>query len=354
VGPITAGILLARFKSPHAIFAASHAALRAVVSDALASALLAVPDAAQARALDTILSWCSLDGNHVLTLDDPAYPALLREIPDPPLLLYAKGQPALLAGPALAIVGSRNATTQGKHTAAAFAEALSSAGLTIVSGLALGIDTAAHEGALRGPGSTIAVVGTGADRIYPRRNRALAHQIAQDGCVLSEYPLGTAALAANFPRRNRLISGLACGVLVVEAAAGSGSLITANVANEQGRDVFAIPGSIHSPLSKGCHKLIQNGARLVETAADLFEALAMAPLVTGALPHAGQAGAAAAAVDGDSAALLEVMGQGPLHGDILADLSDMPPGKLLAQLMALELAGMVERLPGGLFQRLNR
>jgi DNA processing protein len=369
VGPVTAKLLLARFKSPFAIFSASHAALRTTVSDAVARALLMPMDSAQAAAVDAVHEWRAQPGNQVLTQQDAAWPALLRELPDPPVVLYAKGRTALLAGAALAIVGSRNATVQGRITATSFAEALSCAGITIVSGLALGIDAAAHEGGLRGAGSTVAVVGTGADRIYPRRNRDLAHRIAADGCVLSEYPLGTQALAANFPRRNRLISGLSCGVLVVEAAAESGSLITANVANDQGREVFAIPGSIHSPLSKGCHKLIQSGAHLIASASELLTALAASPLVRAGLPMAAAASATASATGSATASpsasampdeaaefagLLHTLGQGPVHGDTLADLVSMPVSKLSAQLMALELAGQVERLPGGLFQRVNR
>lgn len=360
VGPVSASALLARFSTPDAIFSASHAALRSVVSDVLARALLAPVDGALAAAIDAALEWQSQPGNHVLTRPDPAYPTLLRRIPDPPLLLYAKGRLDVLAGAALAVVGSRNATVQGRITATGFAEALSHAGVTVVSGLALGIDAAAHEGGLRGPASTVAVVGTGADRIYPRRNRDLAHRIASEGCVLSEYSLGTPAMAANFPRRNRLISGMSSGVLVVEAAAGSGSLITAEIANDQGRDVFAIPGSIHSPLSKGCHMLIKSGARMIETTGELLEALARSPLVRACLPEPDSAPvpvadiAAVPAPDAELAALLAALGQGPVHGDTLAAMTTMPVGKLSAQLVALELDGQVERLPGGLFQRVNR
>ena len=348
VGPVTANALLDRFKTPKSIFSASHAALRKHASDAQARALLAPVDGALQAAIDAALAWQSEPGNHLLRRGDATYPALLRTLRDAPPLLYAKGRTDLLPGAALAIVGSRNATVQGRATASAFAEALSGAGISIVSGLALGIDAAAHEGGLRGPGSTIAVVGTGADRIYPRRNRDLAHRIASDGCVLSEYPLGTPPLAENFPKRNRLISGMSCGVLVVEAAAKSGSLITAEVANDQGRDVFAIPGSIHSLLSAGCHKLIQSGARLIASPGELLVALSRAPLVRAALP------APAPAESDELARLLETLGQGPLHGDTLAELTTMHPGNLSAQLVALELAGKVERLPGGLFQRVNR
>jgi DNA processing protein len=285
----------------------------------------------------------------LLTLLDPAYPDCLSHIPDPPPLLYLKGRPELLAGPALAVVGSRNATLQGKANAEVFSQALSGAGLTIVSGLALGIDAAAHEGALRGVGSTVAVIGTGIDTIYPARNQALARRIAEDGCIVSEYALGTPPLAANFPRRNRIISGLAAGVLVVEAAAQSGSLITAQLAASQGRDVFAIPGSIHSALAKGCHQLIKEGAKLVESAADVLGELSMSPLarVTADTAPVHRASEEACAV-------LRAMGHEPVDADVLALACPGAPGALSGLLLELELGGQVERLPGGLFQRLNR
>lgn len=347
VGPVTAQRLLARFLTPQAIFSASHGALAFVVSDAIARALSSPPTPAVGATIDAALRWLQSSSHHLLTWDHPAYPALLREIADPPLVLYAIGRIDLLAGPALAMVGSRNASLQGRSTAASFAQALSGAGMTIVSGLALGIDAAAHEGGLRGPGSTVAVIGTGADRIYPRRNGDLARRIAAEGCVISEYSLGVRPLAANFPKRNRIISGLSCAVLVVEAAAESGSLITAQVAVEQGRDVFAIPGSIHSPLSKGCHKLIQQGAKLVETVNDVLGELSAAPLVMSAI-------AAEPDYTGEHRALLDTLGHGPIHSDALVAATAIAPGLLSAQLLTLELAGLVERLPGGLFQRINR
>jgi DNA processing protein len=345
VGPVTVQRLLRQFDHPQHIFSASYEALAAIVPASLARALCAAaaPDAAY---LDKVQRWLDVPGHHVLTLDEPAYPPLLRQIPDPPMLLYVCGSLALLSQPSVAVVGSRNASLQGAANATAFAHALSCAGLGIVSGLALGIDAAAHEGGLRGPGSSIAVVGTGADRIYPRANRELAHRIASEGCMLSEYSLGQGPRPGNFPRRNRIISGLACAVLVVEAAAESGSLITAHLAAEQGRDVFAIPGSIHSPLSKGCHKLIKNGAKLVESAADLLEELERAPL-------AGFAPASAPEIDPEHRALLQAMGHEPLDGDAMASLGGGDLGQLAAQLLALELAGHIERLPGGFFQRIE-
>ena len=239
----------------------------------MAEALCAPVAPATVAQIERTVAWLAQPGNHVLTLADAAYPARLLEIADPPTLLYAKGRIDLLSAPSVAVVGSRNATAAGLENAEQFSAALVEAGWTVVSGLALGIDTAAHRGSLKAvtaasavAAATVAVVGTGLDIVYPSRNRALAHQIAEAGCILSEYPLGMPAIAANFPRRNRLISGLSRGVLVVEAAARSGSLITARMAAEQGRDVFAIPGSMHSPLSRGCHQLIRQGAKLVESA----------------------------------------------------------------------------------------
>jgi DNA processing protein len=338
--------LLDRFDHPHDIFSAGYDALAALLSPAKARALCTEPDPDLRAYIARVLDWLSTPGNHLITCADPAYPSLLRQIADPPVLLYAVGQVELLSAHAVAIVGSRNASAQGKANAIAFAHALSAAGLTIVSGLAAGIDAAAHEGGLRAMGSTVAVVGTGADRIYPHRNEALARQIAEQGCIISEYALGVGPLPGNFPRRNRLISGLACAVLVVEAAAASGSLITAHTAIDQGRDVFAIPGSIHAPLSKGCHKLIKAGAKLVESAADLLEELHRAPL-------AGFSTLSQPDYDGEYLPLLLALGHGPLNADTLASLTDIDPAFLAGQLLHLELAGHVERLPGGLFQRLN-
>lgn len=256
----------------------------------------------------------------------------------------------MLAGPLVAIVGSRNASVQGRVDADSFAAALSGAGLCVVSGLALGIDTAAHEGALRGAGSTIAVVGTGLDRVYPARNRALAHRIAEHGCIVSEYALGTPPLAANFPRRNRIISGLAAGVLVIEAAAQSGSLITAQMAAEQGREVFALPGSIHSALTKGCHRLIREGAQLVETVDDVLGAMRVSPLA--GLPRADGAG-----LDDDDhpdAILLGALGHDPVALDDLLMRLEIDAGALGARLLDLELAGLITQLPGGRVQRIWR
>lgn len=341
VSPSTVRNLLARFGSPAAVFAQSQASLGTVVARKDVDALLAEQDSGRVRAA---LTWLEAPDNHLVTLADEDYPRALLEIGDPPPLLYLKGRRDLLGAPALAIVGSRNATPQGLKNAEQFAEVLSSAGLTIVSGLALGIDAAAHTGGLRGAGSSIAVVGTGLDIVYPARNRELAHALAAQGAIISEFALGTPGAAANFPRRNRIISGLSKGCLVVEAAIASGSLITARLAGEQGRDVFAIPGSIHSPLSKGCHLLIKQGAKLVDAAEDILEELGTTTRPVGQAPqHAAPAG-------GDG--LLEQLGHDPVTLDELMVRTGFAADQLSAKLMELEILGQVASLPGGKFQRL--
>jgi DNA processing protein len=278
----------------------------------------------------------------VLTLADTAYPKQLLEIPDPPALLYVAGEARLLSSPARAIVGSRNATPQGLRNAHAFARALSDAGLAIVSGLAIGVDSEAHRGGLEGSGSTIAVLGTGIDIIYPRRNAPLADDILSRGALVSEFPLGTEPHAGNFPRRNRLISGLARGCLVVEAAVDSGSLISARLAADQGREVFAIPGSIHSPLSKGCHALIKQGAKLVESAQDVLDELGIPARRAEIAPK-----------PGGGHDLLEKMGFDPCDIDELTVRSGLPAEAVSAALLELELDGKIAGLPGGLYQRIR-
>ncbi len=333
--------LLEAFGSPAAALAASRSQLAPHLSAKQMEALQAGPDSAQ---LEQTLAWLGEPGHHLITWLDADYPDPLRETADPPALLYGKGRRELLLQNCLAIVGSRNATAQGEANAEAFAQVLSEAGITIVSGLALGIDAAAHRGGLRGAGSTIAVVGTGLDRVYPARNKALAHEIAEKGLLLSEFPLGTISAPGHFPRRNRIISGLSHAVLVVEAALGSGSLITARLALEQGREVMAIPGSIHSPLSKGCHALIKQGAKLVESAQDIAEELAWpAPAVK-------------AAADGHPPGndpVLRHLGFDPASLDQLAERSGLTVEALSAKLLALELEGLVAQLPGGRYQRLS-
>jgi DNA processing protein len=349
VGSDTARKLLAVFGLPANIFSADLSALNKLVPERIALALLAPASSAFQAQLERTYQWCQQTGNQVLTLVDPAYPRALLEISDPPILIYVKGRHELLTARSMAVVGSRNATAQGISHAEKFSEALSQAGLTISSGMAAGIDAAAHQGGLRGRGSTIAVIGTGADIVYPARNRALAHLIANDGCIVSEYPLGMPAIASNFPRRNRIISGLAQGVLVIEAAAQSGSLITARMAAEQGRDVFAIPGSIHSPLSKGCHQLIKQGAKLVDAAQDILDELGILPLMS-SMPVSEPPQQARS--DG-SGRLLGAVGYDPVHIEILAERTGFDIASLSAQLLEQELAGNIESLPGGMYRRLG-
>jgi DNA processing protein len=341
-GPRVLVDLLRALGSPQAVLDASPAR-RAAVVPAARNVAAAPPDR-----LAGTLAWLAEPGHELVALDDADYPRPLLEIGDPPPVFYCLGRRELLAGPAFAIVGSRNATPQGTEDAAAFAAALAAAGLTIVSGLALGIDAAAHRGALAQAGSSIAVVGTGLDRVYPARNRDLAHALAARGLLISEFPPGTPPLPSNFPRRNRLISGLARGLLVVEATLKSGSLITARLAAEQGREVFALPGSIHSPFSKGCHRLIRDGAKLVETAQDILEELAMpvaAPVSGPDRPDA------ATPADPVAAAILAALGDGPVDVDALVNRSGHPAAAVLASLTALELEGRAARLPGGRWQR---
>ncbi len=261
IGSTTQRRLLSAFGLPEAIFTTSRRALREVINDKAVERLLESDNQA---AVDAALAWAEADNQSIVTLADPGYPQALLQIADPPTLIYVRGRVDLLNRPALAVVGSRQPTPQGELNARQFSAALAEAGLVISSGLALGIDTSAHRGALSVDGPTIAFIGTGIDRIYPARNRELAHELSAKGAIVSEFPIGTPVTAANFPRRNPLISGISRGVLVVEASVDSGSLITSRLAAEQGREVFAIPGSIHSPVSRGCHKLIKQGAKLVE------------------------------------------------------------------------------------------
>ncbi|KRB79100.1 DNA-processing protein DprA [Noviherbaspirillum sp. Root189] len=346
VGNDTGRRLLSAFGLPQHVFDADFEALAAVVPERVARALLA-PLPSDTRALiDKTLDWASLPGNRVLTLADDDYPRQLLNISDPPLLLYIKGRIELLRATSIAVVGSRNATAQGVLNAEKFSESLSRECLTIVSGQALGIDTAAHLGGLRGVGSTIAVIGTGADTVYPARNRALAHQIADQGCIVSEYALGEGPIASHFPRRNRLISGLSRGVLVIEAAAQSGSLITARMAAEQGRDVFAIPGSIHSPLSKGCHLLIRQGAKLVDSAQHILEEIGELPSRLPAVKAPAVSGSAPECM------VLSALGYDPVDMDTLATRCEIGIAELSARLLTHELDGLVETLPGGMIRRI--
>ena len=383
VGNDAAQRLLTHFGSPEAVFEQPASALREVVSSAQADALLEPPLTLEMQ-LALTQHWLAQSTptceRAVWCLGDAHYPTALLQLSDPPLMLYAQGQLSWPLPPAVAVVGSRNPTPQGAQTAEQLSEALARAGLCVVSGLALGVDGAGHRGALQsGSGTsalatlatrptlatqapahsspdvqnkpmlrTIAVVGTGLDRVYPRQHHALAQAITQHGWLLSEYPLGTPPLAHHFPRRNRLIAALGLGTLVVEAALQSGSLITAHLALELGREVMAIPGSIHAPQSRGCHALIKEGAKLVETAQDVLEELQ--PLPTGLLMHNSNDEVATPSPEHP---LLVHMGHVSVSLDALQTRSGWDAPSLLGALLTLELEGVVARLPGGLYQRLN-
>ncbi len=384
IGNIAARKLLAAFGLPEAVFDQTPTALQYFVSQAQAQALKTPPPELEALTQAT-LDWLlgtQRDGieRSIVTLADPVYPRSLLALDDPPLVLYVTGNQAVFADIAskeiandMAIVGSRNPTPQGEVNAHSFAKSFAESGMHVVSGLALGVDGAAHRGALDAyeaspstAGSTVAVVGTGLDRVYPKKHYELAHRIATLGIILSEFPIGTPPLAANFPRRNRIISALTQGTLVVEAAVRSGSLITARLAAEQGKDVFAIPGSIHSALSKGCHLLIKQGAKLVESAQDVLEELQYplaSPLivarpntfrtkkvVVGAQTDAAPSDAMAHATP--DSALLEALGHDPVSLDALIARTGMDAASLQARLFELEMASLATRLPGGLYQRL--
>lgn len=340
VGPETVRRLLEAFPDIDTAFAASAAHLAPLVGDRLAAAITRSIDPGEHRAA---LDWLAEPGNHLLPITHPDYPERLRTLPDAPAWLYVKGDPAWLSRPMLAMVGSRNATPQGLRDAHAFARSLAEAGFVIISGLAEGIDAAAHEGALAGGGGSIGVVGTGLDRVYPAKHRQLAHRLAAQGALVSEFALGTPPKPGHFPRRNRIISGLSLGVLVVEAALNSGSLITARLAGEQGREVFALPGSIHSALSKGCHLLIKQGAKLVESAVDVLEELRFI------LPLEAPPPSVEDRVDD---ALLCLLGNVPVSLDELVQLSGLTVDSLSAMLLTHELEGRIAALPGGRYQRL--
>ena len=370
IGNGAARRLLARFGLPQSIFQQTEAALQLCLPAAQAKALREIPQGWEAL-WQTTAQWLASaapqgPARDIVSLGDLRYPQALLDTEDPPLLLYLMGPASLLqhqpfpSDRCLAVVGSRNPTAQGAENARLFARALCGAGLTIVSGLALGVDAAAHEGALEAATSagtmaaTIAVVGTGLDRVYPRKNLDLAHRIAAHGLIVSEYPLGTPPLPGNFPKRNRIISGLSQGTLVVEAALASGSLITARMAAEQGREVFAIPGSIHAPQSRGCHALIRQGAKLVESAQDVLEELKIPATTVPGLPHEGVNAPGAAASDETEDPVLAALGYDPMGLDALIARTGMDASTLQVALLELELDGRIARLPGGLFQRVGR
>ncbi len=351
LGPVGVRRLLEAFGLPEQVYAAGRARLAATLGSPLATALLADDPQRDARIAEA-LEWARDDAHHLVALSDAEYPRALLQIGDPPPLLYVRGAPDALAGDLLAIVGSRHATPGGEANAHDFARALADEGLTICSGLARGIDAAAHRGALDGRAGTVAVIGTGIDRVYPAVNRPLAQAIAQRGAIVSELPLGTQVQRANFPRRNRVIAGLSLGVLVVEAAPHSGSLITARHASEYGREVMAVPGSIHSPVARGCHRLIREGAKLVESTEDVLAELRGQMRRRGAEPAAGRAAAAGAAPATPAAGtvaskVLEAMGWDPAEPDTLVARTGLAPGEIAAALLELELAGSVERWGDG-------
>jgi DNA processing protein len=351
VGPVTVQALLSHWGTPRHLFEMGGNALQeSGLLGGPAKAYLRHPDWA---AVEHDLEWLARPHRHVITRRDDLYPSLLNQIPDPPPVLFVQGDPGRLGDRQVAIVGSRNPTPSGEQTAAEFARHFARLGLTINSGLAVGIDAAAHRGALAGDGYTIAVTGTGLDRVYPARHRALADQIAARGALVSEFPPGTPPRRENFPRRNRLISGLSLGTLVVEAALQSGSLITARLAAEQGREVFAIPGSIHNPLARGCHALLRQGAKLVETAQDVLEELG--PLaVWGELQDAPPAsGPELAGETGEFTSLLGHIGFEPTSVDILVERSGLTADQVSSMLVVLELHGQIMSAPGGLYTRIH-
>lgn len=379
IGPVTARHLLVAFGLPQDIFSASASSLMKVVTQKQALQLAGPVDPVMHALIERTFEWLARPGHHLVTLADDHYPALLLDTADPPSLLYVDGDPGILAQPSIAMVGARSATPGGTDNAFAFARHLADAGWGIVSGLAQGIDAAAHEGALASSAAlpTIAVMGTGINRVYPAANKALAMRIRERGALISELPLDTAAVVHQFPRRNRIVAGLSRGVLVVEAAQRSGSLITARLAGENGREVFAIPGSIHSPLSRGCHALIRQGAKLVETADDILEELSR----SGSAPvaptpasrkrdtsrsatardrptqaHVAQPSVAAGDLitDPGQQRLLDTMGYDPVSMDLLLVRLGISVGELAGQLTELEMLGKIVRLPDGRYlQRVN-
>ncbi|WP_277186642.1 DNA-processing protein DprA [Caballeronia sp. BR00000012568055] len=357
--PLALRSLLAEFRGPCEVLSESFVELTRVAGEIAANAVLAPPADIEGVSFDHYMNdvreWLAVPGNHILTLADADYPQALLTMPDPPPLLYAKGRLELLQSRAVAIVGSRHATPQGLEDARRFARALSDAGLAVASGLAVGIDAAAHRGALLGRSGTIAVVGTGLDLVYPSVNRDLAHEIARDGVILSEWPLGTPARSANFPQRNRLIAGLSSGVLIVEAAMRSGSLITARLANEMGRDIFAMPGSIHSPLSRGCHRLIKQGAKLVETPEEVLEEFGITRAASKApKPVSASWASARLSATEDANRVLAAIGHSPVTLEILAHRTELDGAALQAALLQLELEGHICALPGGRFTAIER
>ena len=355
LGPTTIAKLVRRFGSAEAVCLASPSALEAAGVKRTAIAALQSPDP---KRLDAALGWAEQDQAHILTPESPGYPRALTELSSAPPVLYVRGDPAVLAEPQLAIVGSRHPSPGGVETTRSFARHLAELGLVVTSGLALGIDAAAHEGALE-TGRTVAVLGTGPDRVYPAAHRGLAHRVVEQGALVTELPPGKGPEPRNFPRRNRIISALSLGTLVTEAAIESGSLITARYAAEQGREVFAIPGSIHNPVARGCHWLIRQGAKLVDSVEHILEELApqLRPLLD-QTPRAAFAasvcvpsGDAGDGLDPDHQRLLDAMGWDPIAPDELIARCGLPAGEVASMLLLLELTGHVSSHPGGRYCR---
>ncbi|PIE82939.1 MAG: DNA-protecting protein DprA [Candidatus Contendobacter odensis] len=352
IGPARYALLVEHFGSAAGVFSGDPAEWGCLKLPEATRAYLKKPDW---QKIEQDLRWLEQPDNYLIDRDDDRYPPLLRQIAASPPLLFVHGEPECLQRPQIAIVGTRNPTPSGREIAHHFAAYLAEAGLVITSGLALGIDASAHQGALSSGGYTLAVMGTGLDRVYPAQHRDLAHAIAKGGALVSEFPAGTVPAAQNFPRRNRLISGLALGVLVVEAAARSGSLITARYALEQNREVFAIPGSIYSPLAKGCHALIRDGAKLVETAADVLEELGSLVAVGAdecTMPPAPSSEAPKIeSLDNEYQQLLSVMGNDPAGVDLLVERCGLTAEEVSSMLLMLELKGFVAAVPGGMYCR---
>ena len=340
--------LLAAFETPSAALAASDSAWR--------EAGIRVVPSNRDPDISADLAWLTGDDHHILLLSDPTYPARLREISSPPPVLFVHGDPAVLEHPQLAMVGSRNPSRGGVQNTRAFAAHLARKGLGITSGLAVGVDGAAHEAALEVEGLTIAVAATGLDRVYPAQHQSLARRIVEQGAIVSEFPIGTPPMPGHFPRRNRIISGLSLGTLVVEAALKSGSLISARYALEQGRELFAIPGSIHNPLARGCHQLIRQGAKLVETADDILEEIG--PLLSADEASAPPSAAAESEPettepDDDQRALLAAIGYEPTPIEAIIEHSQMSPEAVSSTLLIMELNGLVAAEKGGFYIRLS-
>ncbi len=348
IGPRTYRELLRLHEHPRAVLAAGERAWSAAGLAAETRAYLQQPDWA---CVDTDLAWADLPGRHLLTCDDPRYPTRLATLTDAPPVLFVHGRIEVLNALQLALVGSRNPTPGGRETAYQFARHLACTGLIITSGLALGIDAAAHQGALDAGGLTVAVAATGLDRVYPASHRELAHVITEHGALVSEFSCGTPPLPGHFPRRNRIISGLALGVLVVEATLHSGSLVTARHAAEQGREVFAIPGSIHNAQARGCHALIRQGAKLVESMQDILEELGALPAPTAPSSATPPPPTDAVVVAPDYLALLQQLAFGPITIDALVERAGLTPEAVSSMLLLMELQGYVSAMSGGLYGR---